>query len=167
MIKTIADNKKAAALVVSFLALGVLGTASVAGAYFGGERINLSEEERTVLQEVHELIREGDIDEAREYIADSDLSDEIKERFEARLDRHEHRGVIKEALENDDYNAFVELTEDASFADQVDEDFFEALQEAHELRAEGDKEGAREVLEEAGIELPQKGHRGGHGPRGV
>ena len=172
MTQSVTNNKKVAALVATFLVLGVLGTASIAGAYGGGQRSGLSEEDREIIhelrEEIHEFVEAGDIDSTRDLISESDLGDEAKGHVQEQLDRREHRQAIKEALENDDYDAFVDVTSDAPFADQVDEDFFEALQEAHELREAGDYEGARGVLEEAGIDLPHhKKHRGKGGSREI
>lgn len=149
---TLVTNKRMlAALVVSFLAAGVIGGASMASAHFGA-RGPFDEESRELLKEVHELVREGEYEEAEELIEASNLSEEQKERILNWIEKHGSRHAIRAAVESGDYEAFVALTADAPFADLVDEEFFEALQEAHELREAGDRKGAREALSETGIE---------------
>lgn len=159
MHNTLVTNKRMlAALVITFITAGVIGTANMASAHFGA-RGQLDEESRELLEDVHKLLRDGEFEDAKELIENSDLDEEMKERIEEAIDRHASRDAIREAVEEGDYDAFVELTKDAPFADLVDEEFFEALQEAHELREAGDRKGAREALEGAGIERP--GFKGG------
>lgn len=143
---SVVTNKRMfAALVITFLAAGVIGGASMASAHFGA-RGPLDEESKELLKEVHELMREGDFANAKELIQNSDLDEEMKERIEGAIERHASRDAIREAVEEGDYDAFVALTKDAPFADLVDKEFFEALQEAHELREAGHWKGTHKGL---------------------
>ena len=74
--------------------------------------------------------------------------------------RNENREEIHEAFENNDYQTFKEITSDAPFSDQITEEIFEKIAEAHELRQSGDHEGAKGIMESLGIDLPHKGHKG-------
>lgn len=82
---------------------------------------------------------------------------------------HEIREQIHEALENDDYDTWAELSKDAPFADQISPELFAAMTELHELKESGAqreeiKSLAEELEDELGIELPHKpGKRGGQG----
>jgi hypothetical protein len=74
-------------------------------------------------------------------------------------DGSKHAEAI-ETFENNDYDAFKAIIADKPFADEIDEGKFSVLVEAHELRQVGDKEGAKELLDDAGINRP--GHHKGH-----
>lgn len=78
-------------------------------------------------------------------------------------ERKEHRAAVHEAIESSDYDAFQALVADTRLGEVIDtEDEFEQLVEAHELRASGDREDARAILEALGV----KPHKGGHRPFG-
>lgn len=118
---------------------------------------NLSESDQETLREARQLHRAGEHDEARELVEDAgiELPQEV-------LDRKASKMAVKEAIENNDYDAFVEATEDKSWADRVTEDVFETFVEAHELREDGDKEGARALIKELGL---RKGNGEGNSER--
>ena len=70
---------------------------------------------------------------------------------------------VQVAIGNSDYAAWVKALEGherVPFA--VNEETFEAFQKAHDLVQSGDRESARQVLEEAGITLPAYGKAHGH-----
>lgn len=84
----------------------------------------------------------------------------------------ENREAIHQALEDGDYETWKSLIDERHAAmdekqeEMTSEETFNILQEAHELREAGDHEGARELLEEAGIDKPGKGMHGKKGKRG-
>jgi hypothetical protein len=87
------------------------------------------------------------------------LREELKEAREQHRANHprvsaENRAAINAALEAGDYEAFIEATASAPFAGRVTEAKFDAMVEAMELRLAGDHEGARQVLEDAGMHKP-------------
>ena len=76
--------------------------------------------------------------------------------------RIENREEIRAAVEAGDFTAWASLLAEHPKAEEfVNEDTFKVLQEARALREAGDKEGARELLEENDIRLP-RGRRFGH-----
>jgi len=80
---------------------------------------------------------------------------------EHRADRAENREQMKELFAAGDYEAWVEHMADKPNAEEfVTEDNFNTLVEAHALLEAGDKEGARELLDDAGIKPPHKPHKG-------
>jgi len=84
---------------------------------------------------------------------------------EERTERKANREAAKEALENNDYEAWAAILADHPKAEEfVNETTFNALIAAHALKEAGDKEGAKALLEEAGIKRPgfHKGERGQH-----
>lgn len=75
------------------------------------------------------------------------------------------RDAVREALDNNDYNAWVAAhKEGLPMLDQVNEENFAKMVEAHELMQAGDKEGAKSIMDELGIEGP-RGPR--NGERGI
>lgn len=77
----------------------------------------------------------------------------------------EHRGQIHTIIESGDYEAFKTLTAGHPFGEKITQEQFVKLQEAHELRASGDHEGARAIMDELGLKPPHRGiHKGMHRP---
>ena len=73
-------------------------------------------------------------------------------------ERESHGAEVRAAVEAGDYQAYLAATAGAPFADQVDENFFETIGEAHELREAGDHEGAKALMESLGLTPPER-HR--------
>jgi len=120
---------------------------------------DFSEEQFQSLVEIHELHESGDHEAAREIAEELGL-----ERHKQGQGHSEEREAIHEALEQGDYETFKSLisqNENAPHAD-ITEAQFNALRQAHELRESGDHEGARELLDEAGIERPEREGKGFH-----
>ncbi len=133
--------------------------------------IDLTTSQIEALEEAHELRTAGDYEEARATLEDADIDREIL--HEIRSATHEYRQEvreeIKEAVENNDYDAFVLAATDTKLIEAIeDEDDFELFVEAKELAESGDREGAKEIFEELGIEKPGHGkkHGGDKGFRG-
>lgn len=154
---------KASAITIPMLFAFVAGGALLATTYAQGgnvDRPELTDEQKEVIEEIKELRAEGNYEEAQALAEEAGLpAHPGKDKGE----RGERNPEVKEALENGDYETFKELTADAPFADEIDEDTFEQLVEAHEYRVAGDHESARAIMEELGI---NKFHRGGapHAP---
>lgn len=137
--------------------------ADITGAAFE----NFSAEEREAIQKAFE-IRQAAEEEARDVLDEAGLSEEeIREAIQA---AHEAaREKLEAALEANDYESFVELSADAPFADSMNEDLFDKMVEAHDLRESGDEEGAREIMKGLGLEkggfgsMMGKGHMRGDG----
>lgn len=59
--------------------------------------------------------------------------------------------AVREAIENNDYNAWVEAHNDNVDPEILTEDRFNKMIEIHEMLEDGDKEGAQELMEEVGF----------------
>ncbi|MBX9907049.1 hypothetical protein K2X96_04110 [Patescibacteria group bacterium] len=152
-------RKKIALATLPALALIILGS-SVASAYSPRAFAELTEEQRSALEEARELFKEGSRDEAKEVLKEAGLpefrghgkghgmKDMTEEEREKMAIKHQ---ALKEAVENNDFAAFKEATLDAPFRDMVTEENFTKLVEANKLREAGDKEGAFEILKELGF----------------
>ena len=116
---------------------------------------NLSDEQKSVLEEARDLREQGDYEAARDLIQNSGID---FPRFERGHRLMENREEVKKAIEDGDYDTFVELTEDSPRNIEIDEDTFNKLVEAHSLRMEGDHEAARKIMEEIGFD---RGHKAG------
>jgi len=77
----------------------------------------------------------------------------------------EKKEAVQAALQNGDYDAFLEAVEGSPLSNTVDTpEEFALFTEAHDLREAGDKQAAREIMEELGFE--GKMHGRGHGMKG-
>ena len=97
------------------------------------------------------------------------IKEEMKADMEAhRAERQEHREAVKDAVESGNYDAFIEALGEHVPEDMTEEKFGQ-IQEIHQLLADGDKDGAKALAEEYGLEGPFGGHgpgRGGHMGKG-
>lgn len=73
----------------------------------------------------------------------------------------QHMEEMKAAFENGDYDAIAAMYQERTGQD-LSEEQFGVMQEAHAMMQEGDKEGAKALIEESGLELP-KMHQQGKG----
>lgn len=144
------------------------GTA-LAASPLSADMLGLTDDQFEALQEARELRKSGDHEGARELIEEADINlEELKEAVkERREEARAHREEVRAAVDAGDYDAFVDAVGDGPFADKItSEEDFDMLIEARELREAGDHEGAREILDELGIEK-RDGHKkpgrfGGH-----
>lgn len=77
------------------------------------------------------------------------------------FDSERHTAMV-EAFENNDYNAWLELTGDKPVSEKITEENFSRFVEMHNLMKTGDFEGAKELRDELGLEGPRK-HEGRRG----
>lgn len=110
------------------------------------ETLELTDDQLAALEVAHELRHEGDKEAAKEVLEAAGIDRELMRGIKdaVKTERKAHRQERKAEIET-----------------QLTEDQLEALQVAREAN---DKEAARAILEEAGIELPERMHR--HGGRG-
>lgn len=143
-------------------------TATSASAFTGGqwlESLNLTDEQESALEKA-ETIRQEANEEAKQVLEDAGLDDEaMKEIHDAMHEQREaSRKAMDEAIEANDYNAFLEAVKDTPFADAItSEEDFGKFKEAHELMEAGDHDAAKEIMEDLGIE-GMRGFGGGKGP---
>lgn len=120
------------ALLIAIAAFAVTAT----GAYaHGGERLleraDISEEQRQALEEAHQLRLDGDFEAARDRLVEAGVDEETLRSLHRAAHQHKHH--------------------QAHWKDELTDEQLEALQAA---RQANDKETARAILEEAGIERP-------------
>jgi len=154
----------------TFLALALLlGVTTVGGtalAFDGGDmRLSLdgfSKEQQTAIEKSWEIQKDAH-KEAGQILENAGVSmDDI------RGARHAQMGGQKVQMDTifatGDYDAFLEMSSDRPNMEKITEAEFKVLVEAHELMESGDREGAHELLEDAGIEKNggqrMKGQRG-------
>lgn len=133
--------------------------------------LDLTSAQVEALEEAHELRVAGAERESVRAVLDEagfDRESLRAVRSQVREYRQTVRAEIKAAVAAEDYEAFLAAAAGTKLADAVDsESDFERLVEAQALREAGDKEGAKAIMTELGIEKPEhrQGHRG-HGERG-
>lgn len=131
--------------------------------------VDLTSAQIEVLESVHEMREDGaDRSEIREALEDAGLDrDTMKEIREAvREIRQTVREAIKAAVAADDYDAFLEAAAGTKLGEVIDtESEFDRLVEAWGLKEDGDREGARAIMDDLGLERPDRHHdRGGERP---
>ena len=162
-------NKKTVTL---GLLAGVIGMTGLAGSTYaaegegrehGGERgprVELSEDVR---EELHETFADGDYDAYVEVAEENDLRVMDEDQFDERSDHAAEREASKEAVLDGDYSAWRSIVGEEKMTD-IDADNFYLLTDMANARESGDEDAmaeARDALEAAGVEKPEKGHRGG------
>ena len=75
------------------------------------------------------------------------------ERFQNRKEMNQAFSEVREAIENDDYEAWANLMSQRNHDDSfINQETFEKLKEMHELRISGDEEAASAIAEELGVQ---------------
>lgn len=132
--------------------------------------LDLTDSQIAALEEAHELRDAGaERTEIKEMLEEAGIDKDLRKEIRAAVkeERKTVREAIKATVETGDYDAFTKAAEGTKIAEIVDtEAEFGLLVEAHELKEAGDKEGAKEIMEELGFEKPDRGERGERGPRG-
>jgi len=146
------------ALILGSVALG----SSVTYAYNPGMLSDMAvfsgfnTEQQTAIKKSFDIRQAAEV-EAEKVLEDAGLTKE--DIHEAMRDHHEEmREKMDAALEAGDYEAYSELVAGSRMADKVTEEIFDKLVEAHDLRQDGDMEGAREIMNELGFDKGGIGH---------
>ena len=149
-------NKKTAISTLALIGLTLgtsVGAAEIAQRSARFEQLTTSQQ--SILEEAHELHKQGKDEEAKSLIQSAGI--ELPEKGQGHGDRKGEKGkakfeMLKSVLESEDYEAFKIAIEGTPLANTIDtEEKFNAFLQAHELRIEGKHEEAKEVLEEAGL----------------
>lgn len=131
----------------------------------------LTDEQKQTLQQARDLRKEGKNDEAKALLEQSGLpKPPLLGRFRHPFQNppnQENRQAVHEAVMNNDYAKFEELTKDTPFGAKIDEASFAKLAQAEQLRTSGDQEGARNIMKELfpnarpehGLHLGQRLHK--------
>ena len=157
---------------VAAFAVTVTGASAFTGDGYMLDKLDiLSSDEKAAFEEARE-IRETSRTEARQVLEDAGIDEERIGEIHAAMQeaREEHRAEMDQILTDGDYDAFVEAVAGTPLAEVItSEADFEKFAEAHELRQSGDFTGAREIMDELGIERGKggSGMGGNHGGRGM
>jgi hypothetical protein len=161
------------------IALG-FGVVAGASAFGGGYGQDLTDAQREIIDQAHELRVEGEYEAAQALLEQNNMErgfggkgrrGEMNENRVAQMqERHEMMGVAREAIENNDYAAFVAARPDNANAPEISAETFAQIVKAHNLHEAGDDEGARAIMEELGFPMRQGhgyGNQDGSGYRGM
>lgn len=117
---------------------------------------NLSEEDQAVVEQARELREAGNHDEAKSLLEEAGIQPPHRsQKGERGEGNSEQREAVKAAIQAGDFAAFQEVAGETRFGGQITEENFGTLGQIHELREAGDREGARALAEEMGLERPQ------------
>lgn len=149
-------NKTAKALLIPVAAFAVTATGVSAFNSDILEKAGLTDDQIAAFEEARELREDGDKDGARDVLKEEgvDLAAMQSVRQALHEYKHEKHDAMHDALEADDYGAFMEAIADSPLADIItDEDDYELFKEAHELKEAGDMAAAKELFEELGFPM--------------
>lgn len=127
-----------------------------------GERPNLTDEQKEVMETIRELRQNGDFEEAQKVAEEAGLPEMPRRGGHGNRpsdeEMEQHREKMDAIFESDDYEAFLEEVEGTPMEGIIDtEEKFEILIKAHNLRQDGDFEEAHDLMESLGLKKP-------HGP---
>lgn len=153
-------NIKSVLIPVAAFAVTVTGASAFSPELL--EKAGLSNEQISAFEEAKELREAGDKDAARDVLVAAGIDEETMQKIrEAMREAHdEYRVAIRTAVENNDYEAFLVAIDGSPLAEIIDtEAEFASFVEAHELMEGGDRESAKEIMDDLGIQrLEGKGH---------
>jgi hypothetical protein len=167
-IETLQKNMKTTSksLFVAVAAFAV--TASGVHAFGSTElltKAGLTDFQVIAVQEAQELKITGDLEGAREMLVSAGVTLDTMRHI--REVAKEAKQAVQAAVEANDYDAFVVAVADSPLADIIaTEADFELFVEAHELRTTGDRDGAKDLLTELGVDTEKHGRKH-HGKRGL
>ena len=126
------------------------------------ERAGLNDEQIEAFETARELREAGDFKAARDALLEAGVDE--KALVSVHKAMHETRDAIRDAVDAEDYEAFVAAAAGTPLIEAVDSEAnFKKFVEAHNLKEEGKWDEAKDILDELGIE-PGEHRRGmGHG----
>lgn len=159
------NRMKKTALIIPVAAMAVMAGNAYAFNSEILEEAGLSEDQIAAFEAAHDLRTDGNPWGARELLEDAGVDDDTWQTIREAMS--EHRDAVREAVENDDYDAFMEAIEggrlDGIITTKAE---FDKYVEAQELREAGDYEEAQAILDELGIDMPGRGRGQGLGHYG-
>jgi hypothetical protein len=128
------------------------------------QRAGLSEKQISAFETAKEKREAGDLRGARDVLVEAGVDETVLKSMHQVM--HENREAMRTALDEADYEAFKTAVLGTPLADVITtEADFEQFVKAHELKQEGKWDEAKVILDELGVEPPQRhfgmGHRGG------
>jgi hypothetical protein len=121
---------------------------------------NMTEEKWELLAQIRQLIRDGNIDEAKQLAKDNDLKMPGMGNKFGNFKNKENFQAIKAAIEAGDFNAWLEAVGDSPLAEIITAENFDQFIQMHNLRQAGDIEAAQAIAEELGLPEPKQKHGG-------
>lgn len=116
-------------------------------------RAGLNNSQIAAFEEAKELKEAGNKEAARDVLLAAGIDEEVIRQVREAM--REHKNAILAAIEDDDYEAFLEAINGTAFSDFIDsEDEFDRLVEAYGLMQTGDREGVKDIFEELGLTGP-------------
>lgn len=119
------------------------------------ERAGLSGKQISAFEIAREKREAGDLDGARDVLVEAGVDEEVLQSVHqiARASRE----AIRQAVENGDYEAFKTAVEGTPLAQDIDtEANFKKFVEVHQLKEDGQWNEAKVILDELGVEPPQR-----------
>lgn len=119
------------------------------------QKAGLTEEQIEAFETARELRESGNLKGARDTLLDAGVDEETIESVHKAM--HDARDAIHAAVEANDYEAFKTAVAGTPLAEAVDtKEDFEKFIEAHTLREKGKWGEAKVILDELGIEPPER-----------
>lgn len=152
---------KSLLIAVAAFALSTTGAQAYGGAIL--QRAKLTEEQQAAFAVARELQQSGEVEKAKEVLVAAGIDAETIERIREAIkaERAESQAAIIEALENDDFEAFMVAIADTPLSDLIfTESEYNQFKTAYESQGTADKHALREAFFDIGG-VPH-GHRRGH-----
>jgi len=159
-------KNKTKALLIPIAAFAVTVTGASAFNSDVLQKAGLDTEQISAFEQAHELRKEGDTETARDVLVEAGVDMETIHSVREAMKEHreEMHQAVEDAVHNGNYDAFLEAVEGSPVSEIVDTpEEFALFTEAFYLRDAGEKEAAREIMEELGFEGGMHGR--GHGTR--
>jgi hypothetical protein len=145
-------------LLIAMAAFAVTTTGAQAYGSTIINRANISDTQRSALEQARELRQEGDEKAARDLLVEAGVDENTLHAL--RQAARNTRTDVMAAVAAGDYDRFIELTADTPLADVVrTKEDFALFKEAHELRVAGARGEARTLFEALGMEPRQRSVR--------
>ncbi len=121
----------------------------------------LNEQQIAAFEEAKELRQSGDHEGARDVLLAANIDEEVMEQLRQAMKdyKRDHNIALQAAIEAEDYDSFKAAIADSPIGDIIDTRAeFERFVEAHALIESGEKDEAKEIFEELGLNWGQGGH---------
>ncbi len=126
------------------------------------QKAGLTEEQIEAFETARELREAGDLKAARDTLLDAGVDETAMKSVHKAM--HETRQAIHDAVEDKDYDTFKTAVAGTPLAEAVDtEEDFKKFVDAHELKEAGKWDEAKTILDDLGIEPPERMPSRGHG----
>ena len=158
------NTTKALLIPIAAFAVTVTGASAFNSAVL--QDAGLDTQQIAAFEQAHELRKDGDREAARDILVDAGVDMETMQEVREAMKGHrqEMHQAVEEAMKDGDYDAFLAAVAGSPMADKIDTpEEFALFTEAFDLRESGDREAAREIMEDLGFE--GKMHGRGHGMR--